>query len=81
MYVTESRGCTYLRIRRNIVEQYQQRVVEEKEQLDERSIKLSDFFITDLYINLSEVEQDRFVSQYKVMQEYSRILGERIAAF
>jgi len=63
------------------MEEHQQRVVDEKNELDEKTQKLSEFFDNDLFAGLDEAEKDRLEQQYGVMQKYSRILGERIAAF
>lgn len=60
---------------------HQQRVVDEKTELDEKLQRLRDFFGGAIYPNLSEEERDRLNRQAGVMQQYSDILGERIAAF
>ena len=60
---------------------HQQRVVEEKEQLDGRLEKLGAFFLTELFASLPELEQARMRNQYYYMQKYSEILAQRIAAF
>jgi hypothetical protein len=61
--------------------QFQERVVAEKSELDERLEKLDAFGRTELFENLPSEEQGRLNRQHSVMEEYSRILGERIAAF
>lgn len=63
------------------MEAHQQRVVDEKNELDEKATKLADFFTSDLYSSIGDAEKARLEAQYKVMQEYSHILGARIAAF
>lgn len=60
---------------------HQQRVVTEKEQLDDKLTKLSAFIKTEIYRGLAGDEQMRLNNQLKAMNEYSNILGERIAAF
>lgn len=61
---------------------HKQRVVEEKEQLEDRLTKLTSFISTShLFPALPKAEQKRLLRQLKVMQEYSEILSERIAAF
>ena len=60
---------------------HQERVVEEKRELDEKLSKLSAFGISPLFTTLNPEEQGRLNRQYLVMEEYSRILRERIAAF
>ena len=60
---------------------HQQRVVKEKEELDEKLEKLLRFFMGDVYKKLDIAEQDRLSAQATAMKRYSDILGERIAAF
>ena len=60
---------------------HQQRVIDEKAELDERLAKLKDFFLTDIFINIPMRERMRLERQATVMQHYSNILGERIAEF
>ena len=61
---------------------HQQRVIDEKSDLDDRLSKLG-VFIRDnpLFPQLPEDEQDRLQHQSLVMSEYSEILAARIAAF
>jgi len=63
------------------MEAHQQRVIDEKAALDEKCQKLSTFIKGDIFVNLPTAEQERLGKQIKVMDEYSYILGERIAAF
>ena len=60
---------------------HQERVVKEKEELDERLRKLKAFFKTPLYQTISHDETVRLRNQADVMQEYSDILTERINHF
>lgn len=60
---------------------HQERVVEERLQLDIKVAALLAFFTTKLWDSLPEDEKDRLQRQLKCMQEYSGILGERIANF
>ncbi len=60
---------------------HQQRVVDEKRELDDKLSKLSLFGTTPLFASLPADEQGRLNRQQSVMEEYSEILGERIAAF
>ena len=60
---------------------HQQRVVDEKTELDSKLKKLDTFGRTEFYGTLPADEQGRLNRQHSVMEEYSRILGERIAAF
>jgi hypothetical protein len=64
---------------------YQQRVINQKMDLDAKIEKLLDFIeatnMPDVFGTLSQAEQSRLRIQYSVMQTYSTILGERIANF
>lgn len=60
---------------------HQQRVVDEKAELDEKLGKLRAFFGTDIFANLEDAEMDRLQRQADHMSAYSGVLGERIAAF
>lgn len=64
------------------MEAHQQRVVDEKTELDEKLAKLSSF-INDspIFPKLPIDEQARLYRQQAVMATYSEILGQRIAAF
>ena len=61
--------------------EYQQRIVTEKRQLDERLKKLNIILTSEMIQSFPEDEQKRMKRQSEVMAEYSKILGERIAAF
>lgn len=61
---------------------HQQRVVEEKAELDHKLAKLHDFIQQNPHFKtLPEDEQKRLERQDLAMAEYSQILSERIAAF
>jgi hypothetical protein len=61
---------------------YQKRVLDEKEQLDERIEKLEGYLDdTDRVAKLSPDEQELLGRQLSAMQEYSAILEERISLF
>jgi hypothetical protein len=60
---------------------YQQRVVDEKIQLDERLEKLREFMKGNFFKKVKEEEQKRMMRQEASMDIYSDVLGERIAAF
>ena len=61
---------------------HQQRVVDEKTELDERRAKLGDFIaVNPIFQGLPEAEQERLKHQRKIMSEYSDVLGQRIDAF
>ena len=60
---------------------FQERVVEEKRELDEKREKLYAFTQTEICHNLPFDERNRLARQLAVMSEYSTILGARIEAF
>lgn len=63
------------------LQSHQQRVIDEQRDLDEKLGKLGAFFGTPIFAGLDEEERQRLEHQQAAMQEYSTILGERIAAF
>ncbi len=61
---------------------HQQRVVDEKTELDDKLTKLKAFIDGNpIFAGLPDDEKERLVRQHSCMTEYSEILGERIAAF
>ena len=61
---------------------HQQRVVDEKAELDDKIVKLDYFTQTSPHwAGLPQEEKDRLTEQLAVMQKYSDILAARIAAF
>ena len=60
---------------------HQQRVVDERAELDEKLSKLGVFFDSVIFSTLPADEQNRLREQHVVMQSYSAILEERIDAF
>jgi hypothetical protein len=60
---------------------YQQRVVQEKHDLDEKLEKLKAFIATDAFFQLPTAECLRLCNQVRFMDRYSSVLEERIAAF
>lgn len=60
---------------------YQERVVQEKKELDEKLVKLNAFLLSDQFTLLPTDEQGRLNIQRFCMDGYSRMLGERILAF
>jgi len=59
----------------------QQRVIDEKTELDIKREKLGEFKNTDAFARLQWQEQERLNTQAHIMTMYSAVLGERIAAF
>lgn len=64
-----------------LLQPHQRRVVAEKQELDDKIAKLTAFIGREVYAGLPIEEQSRLCRQLSVMKEYSKILGERIAAF
>lgn len=60
---------------------HQQKVVDEKSELDRKLTALRIFIIGDRYHTLPVDEKDRLFRQSQIMSDYSDILGERITAF
>lgn len=60
---------------------HQQRVVDEKHDLDQRLTKLQAFTTGDNFRAVEPVEAGRLMAQQRLMTELSALLGERIAAF
>ena len=60
---------------------YQERVIEEKMELDEKIVKLLAFIEGPLFSALSDDERRRMHRQLRAMGDYSDALNERIAAF
>ncbi len=63
------------------MQEFQQRVVTEKEELDAKRVKLESFLKTSAFNNLGADERNRMWRQSIAMKHYSLVLGERIAAF
>ena len=60
---------------------HQQRVVDERTELDIKREKLTAFYSTAVFHGLPEIEQSRLLRQGVAMRTYSEILGERIEAW
>ena len=61
---------------------HQQRVVDEKNELDVKAKALSNFIgLNPVFADIDAEEQERLKEQCEIMWEYSEILEKRIAAF
>lgn len=61
---------------------HQQRVINEKSELDKKASALSEFIgLSDDFVMLEPAEQERLKIQNDIMWQYSEVLGERISAF
>lgn len=65
----------------NEMEEFQQRVVEEKAQLDDKLSRLRPFVLSNRFATLPSGEQYRMNRQLDLMEQYSAVLAQRIAAF
>jgi len=63
------------------MEEYQQRVIEEKIQLDEKLLRLHNFLSSDKLKDLDLDDQNLLVEQEHAMKIYSIILWNRINRF
>ena len=64
------------------MEAYQQRVVDEKAELDAKMVRLHGFIaMSPVFAGLDSVERVLLHRQGYAMRVYSEILGKRIAAF
>jgi hypothetical protein len=65
-----------------IMKPLQQRLVDEKSELDIKAVALSNFIGTNaIFETLDNAEQERLKLQNDLMWQYSEVLGARIAAF
>lgn len=64
-----------------ILQPHQQRVVDEKRDLDVKRTALGAFFNTQIFSSLPEDERERMHRQADAMDAYSIALGDRINAF
>lgn len=60
---------------------HQQRVVDERVELNFKLDKLTEFLKGDVFRGLSEGERERLTRQHGIMSDYSGVLAERIAHF
>lgn len=64
------------------IQPHQQRVIEEKADLDAKITRLADFIVfSPTYKILGSAEKDRLNRQHAAMRTYSGVLRERIEAF
>jgi hypothetical protein len=64
-----------------LLEAYQQRVVDELIELNRRAINLTIFRNSDSFNQVDSEEQNRLIKQLDIMQSYREILNERINNF
>lgn len=63
------------------MEYHQNRVIDEKLELDGKLSRLKGFILSDVFSNLPDDEKSRLIRQAAIMGKYSDVLGERIVAF
>ena len=64
------------------MEDFQQRVIDEKAELDKKATALSNFIgLSPMFDKLDPAEQERMKVQNDLMWQYSEVLGKRIEAF
>lgn len=63
------------------MEPFQERVVEEHDELDTKIGKLTEFLESDQFDTVDPEEQHRLVQQLYVMELYLDILTQRVKAF
>lgn len=64
-----------------ILEAYQERVLEERAQLNDRLNKLDAWLYTEKFNCLSLDDQDLLITQQRIMVEYLDVLDQRINNF
>lgn len=60
---------------------YQERVLDEKSELDEKLMNLQSFILSDKFMAVDQEEKRRLNRQEQAMTEYSIVLAERIDSF
>lgn len=60
---------------------WQKRVIEEKNELTKKIIKLGSFFGAEEYEKIDDNQKGLLLAQHYFMDEYSQILSKRIALF
>ena len=63
------------------IQPHQQRVIDERSELDDKLERLHKFFMCATFEILDEEEKLRLKKQASIMREYLSILDERILAF
>lgn len=74
-------GTYLIRIDMKHYEDYQQRVVDERVELEEKLLKLQTFLISEKSNSLDSVDRKLLTRQAAIMLDYSEILSERIDRF
>lgn len=64
-----------------MMQPYQQRVVDEKADLDDKLSKLRQFMTSNAWTAVPEPDRLLLIRQEEVMRQYAEILGKRIQRF
>jgi hypothetical protein len=64
-----------------MMQPHQQRVVDEKNELDSKLAKLNSFIGGEIFHSLPAEERIRLAKQAGIMKDYSDVLSERISVF
>lgn len=64
-----------------MLQPYQERVIAERDELQERIGRLSEFLDTEIFQDLPPGSQNLMMDQFSVMLRYRGILNQRIALF
>lgn len=63
------------------IQPYQQRVIDERREANEKLVALGAFFGTAPYAALSGYEQSLMHRQHRIMQEYIAVLDQRLGVW
>jgi len=63
------------------MQEYQQRVLDEKVELDDKLGRLQKFLDSSTFKTVDPAEQERLKNQAAAMKQYSDILADRLAHF
>jgi len=60
---------------------WQERLIEEQKELEGKILRLSRFIMSKDFKNLDDEQRELLFIQRHVMQQYSRVLADRVALF
>ena len=63
------------------LQDWQERVLQERAELEERRAGIDAFITSDTFLRISLVEQDLLFAQAQAMMDYSHVLTRRIGTF
>ncbi len=63
------------------LQDWQERVLQERAELEERCAGIDAFITSDTFLRISLVEQDLLFAQAQAMMDYSHVLTRRIGTF